>query len=194
MKAWGAGLMIALGLVTACTSMSGDPADPQSSAVEVAMSIGQLQALADICAAPAWSYESQLGNASSAIRGIYADAGLQPGEADGDIEAGRKAEISRRDDPSWPLDCNRFRHQVSYVMARVAEASGQAPPPLAPVDQSDWRNRPSAGAATGNETARAPAPSDASFEFMPQPRQAAAPPPAPGDSPAPDDSYTRDIP
>ena len=99
-----------------------DPPDPASSAIEIAMMIGQIQALASICAPPESSYEQALDKATDALQTLYRKAGLDPDEIAADIDEGRQDETQRHDDISYPLNCDLFARQVSAVEDHVIKA------------------------------------------------------------------------
>jgi hypothetical protein len=107
------------------------PQDPANAAIEIAMMIGEVQALAEICSPPADTYQPVLDQATRALDALYSHAGLDPGEIEADIDEGRQDETRRHDDISYPLDCDLFPKQVAAIEDHVQKARNQQAMPTA---------------------------------------------------------------
>jgi hypothetical protein len=116
------GMLMAMLGIFGATHARADAAD---SAIETAMMVGQIQALAEICSPPASSYQPVVTSAPRALQSAYRHAGLDPGAVMADISEGKQDETQRHDDLAWPLRCDQFPAQVKAVQARLTASGNQ---------------------------------------------------------------------
>ncbi|PKU25119.1 hypothetical protein [Telmatospirillum siberiense] len=121
-----------------------DERTPRDKAQSMAMQVGTVEAMAEICAAPPATFREVVAEARRIFPEVFRQAGLDQDDLDSSIELGFMLEIQRH--KSHPNNrkhpnCNAFRRIVSSLLGHVTEAKGRPRQPLVPYDTDGWQER-----------------------------------------------------
>jgi len=131
---------------TAAVARTSDEPDPRMLAFAFARGVGELEAHAEMCAAPSVAYESTARDAIAILPDQYRKVGLDPSDIERDIAKG-KADIlaMHQANPSWPPSvpsCLGFNGLVANLRCWILIAQGtHSCPPPPPPNISGWQDQ-----------------------------------------------------